>query len=74
MAKIQSVLFNIADYTKEEARSWLKEHKIKPIKYDEIKSYHRFKIRDESLFDDFIIRDAESKLGPIEIILGLLES
>jgi hypothetical protein len=49
-SRVQSLLFPKSDWTKEQARTWLREHGYKSRKVDETEKYYRFRQEDPDHF------------------------
>lgn len=68
MSEIHSVLFDNTKWTMTEARYWLKQSKLKPIKRVHITDkYYRYRIHDPRIYKRFITKKI-TKQGLIFII------
>lgn len=67
---IHSVLFDINNWDTLEARKWLKNHNLKPIKnVHKTEHFLRYRIKDPSIFTHFITKTIDHGKG-IKIIIG----
>ena len=68
MSKIQSMLFNKKYYNQKEAKQWLKDNNLKPIKRVDItKNFYRYRIRQPT--DAYYYRIKKFKKGIEAVIM-----
>ena len=66
---VHSIIFNKKKYSSSDARRWLAKHGYVPIKrVDNTLNYHRYRIRDPSLFKTFVTKEI---IPGISIVFGL---
>ena len=61
--KIQSFLFDVKNFTADEAKKWLEDHDKKSDKVDTTEEYHRFRQRNPKDFDEKSFRTIEITEG-----------
>lgn len=66
-SQIQAVAFGRSAWSRGEAREWLAEHGLVPIKIHTTKSYIRFRLRAPEAFDHFTTKTLP---GGIRLVIG----
>lgn len=57
MSQLQSVVFNPKQFTTAQARGWMKDHNIQPIKMvDKTKTQFRYRIQNPRKFKRFVTK------------------